>query len=813
MSSTIKIKRSNTSGNAPDTSNIVEGELALNTADGVLYSRGGNDIFEVGSNLTTADIDALVVNDSAQIDGKLEVSPSTASDTIALGSTSQTGTITLGQSTATNTINVGNGATASGSIQTVNIGGGNATDGETIVNIACIDSGDTTVKIGDPDGAVSGTKNIKLAGNVTTSNGNFFHNGNQFMVSPSNNASSILIGGNSHTGLINLGMGTGTQTTVVAGGNVASGSTKTLRLGTSGEAGSTTNIKIGNDDSASTTTLQGVTKIDRLGSKIKTPTGDNSVSSITSLGKLIKIVTIDTTTSGEYYNLVLDTYSRGAINSYDGDRICPTRSFFSLTSQGIGTTPNMALNNAAHESPFDREDHPELIINVNSDVAGDGSGPCRVEIYQRIYIPGSGVESFVISENGTAGVATWVETFAETDYQAYLDVAGISGYSLSSSGIDYILSTRCNKYDQVFGTTAGILKTTGGDNVNSLNAVAQSEGFLFYDSATETFSHTFDMIPSDPAQTIAIGDSEQTGTINFGNSKKACTVNVNSALTDAGVTRLTQIAAGAITACTNNVAIGSSNPNVNNTIAIYGTTFLSPAKPGDDVTIGNSTQTGDINIGLSTTTNTLKLNNGATASLASKTTKIGGGGAIGSTEILELGYNNQTAVNSTIKIGNEGTATNSVTVYGDTTFSNGDVSVDSNLDVGGTINGKYDTVFPFTSSTSMNLSDFKSNSGKKIISFNSSLVTIDADFQPTTDDIGKHWTLVAASTNAAGYINIDLENQYVRLMSGGSQYAQLETWRVGRGGVAELVCVGANASGGSQSSPNFILYGNDLDTL
>lgn len=809
MSSTIKIKRSNQSGNAPNTSNIVEGELALNTADGVLYSRGGNDIFEIGSNLTTADVDALLVNDSAKIHGKLYVSPSTVTDTIQLGSSTQTGTISLGLSNATNTINVGNGATASGSTQTVNIGGGNATDGETIVNIACIDSGDTTVKIGDPDGPISGTKNIKLAGNTTTSNGNFFHNGYQFMVAPSNPNSSILIGQNAHNGIINLGMGTGTQTTVVAGGAVASGNTKTLRLGTNGEAGSTTNIKIGNDDSASTTTLQGVTKIDRLGSKIKTPTGDNGITSVNPSGKMMKILTIDTTTSGEYYNLVLDTYSRGAINSYEGDRLCPTRSFFSLTSQGIGTTPNMALNNAAHESPFDREDHPELIINVNNDVAGDGSGPCRVEIYQRIYIPGSGVESFVISENGTAGVATWVETFAETDYQAYLDVANMASYTLSSSSIDYMLSTRSKKYHKVFGTTAGILKTNGGTSAGSLNAVAQSEGFLFYDSAAETFSHTFDMIPSDPAQTIAIGDSEQTGTINFGNSKKACTVNVNSALTDAGVTRLTQIAAGAITACTNNVAIGSSNPNVSNTIAIYGTTHLSPAKPADTINIGNSTQTGDINIGQSTTTSTLKVNNSATALLSTKTTKIGGGGSIGSAETLELAYNNQASLNTTVKIGNEGSATNSVTIYGDTTFSNGDVSVDSNLDVGGSINGKYDTFF--FSSASMTGTELKNNSGKTMINTGSTTISI-SEFQPTTDDIGKSWTIINATTVGSTDVRLNFTGQYVRLLSGNSQYAVLDTWDIERSSIAELICIAANANGGGQSSPNFLLLGNDIVT-
>lgn len=809
MSSTIKIKRSSTSGNAPDTTNIVEGELALNTADGVLYSRGGNDIFEIGSNLTTADIDALLVNDSAKIHGKLYVSPSTVTDTIQLGSSTQTGTISLGLSNATNTINVGNGATASGSTQTVNIGGGNATDGETIVNIACIDSGDTTVKIGDPDGPVSGTKTIKLAGNVTTSNGNFFHNGNQFMVSPSNNASSILIGGNSHTGLINLGMGQGTQTTVVAGGNVASGSTKTLRLGTSGAAGSTTNIEIGNDDSASTTTLQGITKIDKLAPRSITPTGDNSISNVDAdNGKYIKIATIDLGASGEYYKVFFETQMFGNTTGLSHNL---SKHNFVIVSQGIGQIPAMQVRNSQEDVSVSSKNPAELHVNFFNDVAGDGSGPVRAEIFLRIKIAGAGAKVFVTEEIGTSpiGHVTWHETPAETDYIDHSTMSSQNGQNTTNSPHS-VFSTASNNMDDLFGTTAGILKTTGGSSMSSISAaVAQSEGFLFYDSAAETFSHTFDMLPSDPTQTIAIGDSEQTGTINFGNSKKDCTVNVNSALTDAGATRLTQIGAGATTTCTNNVAIGSSNPNVTNTIALYGTTHLTPAKPADTINIGNTTQTGDINIGQSTTTSTVKVNNAATATLSTKTTKIGGGGAVGSSETLELGYNNQTSANSTIKIGNEGNATNSVTIYGDTTFSNGDVSVDSNLDVGGTINGKYDTFF--FSSASMTGTELKNNSGKTMINTGSSTITI-SEFQPTTDDIGKSWTIINATTGGTTDVRLNFTGQYVKLLSGNAQYAVLDTWDIERSSIAELICIAANANGGGQSSPNFLLLGNDIVT-
>ena len=49
MASTIKVKRSAVQGKAPTTGNLETGELALNTRDGRLYSKG-TQVFEVGAN-------------------------------------------------------------------------------------------------------------------------------------------------------------------------------------------------------------------------------------------------------------------------------------------------------------------------------------------------------------------------------------------------------------------------------------------------------------------------------------------------------------------------------------------------------------------------------------------------------------------------------------------------------------------------------------------------------------------------------------------------------------------------------------------
>ena len=58
MASVIKIKRSAISNTPPNTSNLDTAELAINTADGILYSKGSGGVFEVGANVSSLTINA-----------------------------------------------------------------------------------------------------------------------------------------------------------------------------------------------------------------------------------------------------------------------------------------------------------------------------------------------------------------------------------------------------------------------------------------------------------------------------------------------------------------------------------------------------------------------------------------------------------------------------------------------------------------------------------------------------------------------------------------------------------------------------------
>ena len=56
MASIVKIKRSAVQGKAPSTSDIEQGEIALNTRDGKLFSSDGSSIFEIGANLSSLSV-------------------------------------------------------------------------------------------------------------------------------------------------------------------------------------------------------------------------------------------------------------------------------------------------------------------------------------------------------------------------------------------------------------------------------------------------------------------------------------------------------------------------------------------------------------------------------------------------------------------------------------------------------------------------------------------------------------------------------------------------------------------------------------
>jgi len=67
----IQIKRTSVSGRAPNTSILHIGELALNMADGILYSSNGVAVFEIGSNNTNVNVSANLTIKSVVANGTI----------------------------------------------------------------------------------------------------------------------------------------------------------------------------------------------------------------------------------------------------------------------------------------------------------------------------------------------------------------------------------------------------------------------------------------------------------------------------------------------------------------------------------------------------------------------------------------------------------------------------------------------------------------------------------------------------------------------------------------------------------------------
>lgn len=68
---TIKIKRSSVSQNVPTNSQLETGELAINTADGKLYSANSTAVFEIGANLSSLTVNAMAFPTADGANGKV----------------------------------------------------------------------------------------------------------------------------------------------------------------------------------------------------------------------------------------------------------------------------------------------------------------------------------------------------------------------------------------------------------------------------------------------------------------------------------------------------------------------------------------------------------------------------------------------------------------------------------------------------------------------------------------------------------------------------------------------------------------------
>ena len=127
------------------------------------------------------------------------------------------------------------------------------------------------------------------------------------------------------------------------------------------------------------------------------------------------------------------------------------------------------------------------------------------------------------------------------------------------------------------------------------------------------------------------------------------------------------------------------------------------------------------------------------------------------------------------------------------TFTGG-MTVEGDLAVSGGI-----TSDSFTYSRAVALQDgnlspaqYLALAGKRIIQSGSTDPTYTL-FQPVAADVGKSWIICNPSTNN---ITIDPDTQNVWILDGVTLVAKESSWRIKKGGVAEIVCIASNASGG-----------------
>ncbi len=103
----IKPKRSGISSAVPTTSNLVDGEFAINTADQKIYMRSGNSIVEVG-NVSGAGAVSEAFK-TISVSGQSDVVADAATDTLTL---SGSGLVAISTTAGTDTIDVGTPSTA-----------------------------------------------------------------------------------------------------------------------------------------------------------------------------------------------------------------------------------------------------------------------------------------------------------------------------------------------------------------------------------------------------------------------------------------------------------------------------------------------------------------------------------------------------------------------------------------------------------------------------------------------------------------------------------------------------------------------------
>lgn len=190
MANRVIPKRSSVAAKVPLATDLSVGELAVNLADGLIFTKNASGtVIQLGGSsgtagvssfntrtgavtLTSSDVttalgytpvdkatantwtanqtfsNPIYANSDVYLDsssaGLIRIGNNLGAGNILIGSSTQWGGITLGQSTDTHTLNIDSGATASGKTKTINIGGSGVSGSTTAINIGSSVSGATS---------------------------------------------------------------------------------------------------------------------------------------------------------------------------------------------------------------------------------------------------------------------------------------------------------------------------------------------------------------------------------------------------------------------------------------------------------------------------------------------------------------------------------------------------------------------------------------------------------------------------------------------------------------------------------------------
>ena len=137
----------------------------------------------------------------------------------------------------------------------------------------------------------------------------------------------------------------------------------------------------------------------------------------------------------------------------------------------------------------------------------------------------------------------------------------------------------------------------------------------------------------------------------------------------------------------------------------------------------------------------------------------------------------------------------------------GTVEADSLTTGDTTINGSFTVNNILFTNTDLNATEFEATQGKRIVRQSGTDNKTFALFQPAASNVGQTWTILNSSS---GTITLDADSQYFHILDGVTTSGKQADWVIKRGGVVDIICVGFLDNGGSQSFPNFVIYGSGI---